>query len=175
MGKFATPSGKVELAGSVLASLGLDPLPAYVEHTDAHASAEDFPYVIFAGYRERKSCNTNLHQMSSLRKQEPEPLVFINSADAKAEGVSEGDWCVVETAYGSIELMVKVDDAQPAKTLRVSHGWRKPEAAQGLSGGLSCANKHNDAMLFPDDAWNLDGPQGVPNLRGGIRARITAK
>lgn len=175
MGKFATPSGKVELVSSVLASLGLDPLPAYVEHADACADAERFPYVIFAGYRERRSYNTNLHQMSALREQEPEPLVFVNPADAKAEGVSAGDWCAVETAYGSIELMVKVDDAQPAGTLRVPHGWWKPESEQGLSGGLSCANKHNDAVLFPDDAWNLDGPQGVPNLRGGIRARIVIK
>lgn len=172
MGQFVTPSGKVELASGVLASLGCDPLPAYVEHVDALASAEEYPYVIFAGFRDRKSYNTNLHQMPSLRAQEPEPLVFVNPADAATQGIAEGDRCVVETGHGCVELVAKLDEAQPSGTLRVPHGWWKPETTQGLAGSLSSAGKHNDAVLFSDAAWNLDGPQGVPNLRGGIRARV---
>lgn len=57
-------------------------------------------------------------------------------------------------------------------TLRVPHGWWKPETKQGLAAGLSCANLHNDGMLYPDDAWNLDPVQGVPGLRDGVHARI---
>lgn len=178
LGRFVTPSGKVELASSVLADLGFDPLPSYEEPADPGCDAcpaGTYPYVVFAGFRERKSYNTNLHQIEALRSQEPEPQFFINPADAAGEGVADGVWCVVEAAYGQVELLSKLDEAQPAGTLRVPHGWWKPETAQGVAAGLSSANLHNDGMLFPDADWNLDPAQGVPNLRGGIHARVRAR
>lgn len=176
-GRFVTPSGKVELTSSVLADLGFDPLPSYEEPADPgrEGRADAFPYTIFAGFRERPSYNTNLHQMEALRARQPEPQFFINPADAAGEGVVDGVWCVVETAYGQVELLSKLDEAQPAGTLRVPHGWWKPETAQGVAAGLSSANLHNDGMLFPDADWNLDPAQGVPNLRGGIHARVRVK
>lgn len=30
----------------------------------------------------------------------------------------------------------------------------------------------NDGMLLPDADWNLDPKQGLPNLRGGIHAKV---
>ncbi len=132
------------------------------------------PYVLFSGLRDRKSYNTCLHQIASLRKLEPEPLVLINPADAEHEGLNEGANCEVYSAYGSIELICHLDEEQPAGTLRVPHGWWKPETLQGLTGGLSSAMKHNDGVLFPDEEWNMDSVQGVPNLRGGIHGAIRA-
>ncbi|WP_417338048.1 molybdopterin-containing oxidoreductase family protein [Gordonibacter pamelaeae] len=175
MGQFVTPSGKVELASSVIAALGFDPLPNYVPPRDPAAEAAGagaYPYATFAGYRDRNSYNTNLHQIESLRRRDPEPRFFLNPADAERENVAEGEWCVVATGYGQVELMAHLDAAQPAGTLRVPHGWWKPETKQGLAAGLSCANLHNDGMLYPDDAWNLDPVQGVPGLRDGVHARI---
>lgn len=131
-----------------------------------------FPYEIFAGAREPANYNTNLHQIGFLRERTPEPLLYINPADAAREGIAEGDDVRVTTAYGSIAVLANLDDAQPASTLRVPHGWWKPETAGGVEAGLSSALLHNDGMLFPDDAWNLDPEQGLPNLRGGIFARI---
>ncbi|WP_165170937.1 molybdopterin-dependent oxidoreductase [Adlercreutzia sp. ZJ242] len=205
-GGFATPTGKVELASSVLRDLGFDPLPNYAEPRNLGAEAAEaavpagesaaaaggraaddafadeaaagqragrlYPYVIFAGLREAANYNTNLRQMPGLRVREPEPCVLVNPADVAREGLAAGAWCAVETAYGCVELMVRPDEAQPAGTLRVPHGWWKPECAPGLAGGLSAANLHGDGLLFPDDAWNVDAAQGLPNLRGGIRARI---
>lgn len=40
------------------------------------------------------------------------------------------------------------------------------------SAGLSGAAIHNDGSLFPDDDWNLDNLQVLPNLRGSIRAAV---
>lgn len=173
-GQFVTASGKAELRSSVLETLGFDPLPRYQEPLDPGADDHPgaYPYLLFAGLRERKSYNTCLHQIESLRRQESKPLALVNPSDAAAEGITEGLWCEVETAYGSISLMAHLDDAQPEGTLRVPHGWWKPETPGGVAAGLSCARIHNDGMLFPDADWNLDGPQGVPNLRGGIHASI---
>ena len=176
LGSFVTPSGKVELASSVLRDLGFDACPVYREPADPGAAeaaeGKQFPYTVFAGFREAKSYNTNFHQIASLRRLEPEPCAFVNPADAEREGIAEGEWVRVETAYGAVGLMVHVDRAQPEATLRVPHGWWKPERPQGVAAGLSDAMLHNDGMLFPDDDWNLDPAQGLPNLRGGIHARI---
>lgn len=173
MGQFVTPSGKVELASSVLADLGYDPLPSYAEPADPGAESGDFPYIAFAGYRERYSYNTCLHQIRSLRAHEPEPCLFINPEDAEREGIAEGEPCEVASAYGKVRLLAKLDANQPAGSIRVPHGWWKPETAQGLEAGLSGAQQLNDGMLFPDEPWNLDGPQGVPGLRGSIHVNVT--
>lgn len=174
-GCFITPSGKVELRSSVLEALEFDPLPSYAKPADPGAAAAEpgiYPYTLFAGLREGKSYNTCLRQIASLRKDNPEPLVLINPADAATESIEGGDQCEVASAYGSVRLIARLDPAQPQGTLRVPHGWWKPETAPGLAAGLSCANLHNDGMLFPDVDWNLDPAQGLPNLRGGIHGRI---
>ncbi len=173
MGRFVTPSGKVELASSVLADLGYDSLPSYIEPADPGAASGKFPYIAFAGYRERYSYNTCLHQIESLRVHEPDAYLFINPEDAQREDIAEGDACEVESAYGKVRLLAKIDANQPAGSIRVPHGWWKPETAQGLAEGLSGALQLNDGMLFPDESWNLDGPQGVPGLRGSIHVRVT--
>jgi len=171
-GIFLTPTGKVELKSSVLESLGYDPLPYYVEHGEEGVEEAESPFVIFAGLREAASYNTNLHQIETLRRRQPEPLVCINPADAREYGLTEGAWTDVVSTHGRVELMAHIDDRQPEGTLRIPHGWWKPESEPGLRGGLSSAMVHNDGMLFTDEDWNLDPEQGIVNLRGGIRAKL---
>ena len=121
----------------------------------------------------RCQCNTNLHQIERLRKRKPDPRVLISPVDSQKQGIVEGEWVDVSTTTGSLRLLAHIDDAQPAGTLRIPHGWWKPETPNGLGAGLSCAAIHNDGMLFDDADWNLDPEQGLANLRGGIRARIS--
>ncbi len=171
-GKFLTPSGKVELKSSVLEALGCDPLPYYEEHYETGIDENEYPFVIFAGYREAESYNTNLHHLEKLRSRQPEPLTFINPSDAQKHGIGEKDWVCVSTTTGTLTLMAHLDSAQPAGTLRIPHGWWKPETPQGLKAGLSGAQLYNDGVLFSDADWNLDPEQGLANLRGGIRANV---
>ena len=49
---FATPSGKVELASSVLADLGFDPLPYYRE---LPVQPDEFPYLVYRGWKTHSS------------------------------------------------------------------------------------------------------------------------
>lgn len=172
MGAFLTPSGKVELKSSVLETLGCDPLPFYEDPSQPDVDCAAYPLVVFAGARDTCSYNTNHHQMPALREREPEPEAYLNPADIERYGLSDGAWAVVSTAHGSVQLSARADARQPEGTLRVPHGWWKPETPQGLEKGLSSACLHNDGMLFCDEPWNLDHAQGLPNLRGGIRARV---
>ncbi len=171
-GKFLTPTGKVELRSTVLESLGYDPLPYYLEHGEEGVDESEYPFVIFAGYRERPNYNTCLRHIKALRQRQSEPLLFINPSHKDEYDLEEESWVKVSTTLGSIELMAHLDDTQPPGTLRIPHGWWKPEQPQGLSADLSKATQHNDGVLFSDADWNLDKEQGVVNLRGGVRAKI---
>ncbi|MDR2716155.1 MAG: molybdopterin-dependent oxidoreductase [Coriobacteriaceae bacterium] len=172
MGTFLTPSGKIELKSSVLESLGHDPLPYYCEHAEPGIDEAEFPYVAFAGARDKCSYNTALHQMPKLRAREPEPELYINPLDLAALGLGNGQWAKVSSTHGTVELVARPDERQPAGTVRIPHGWWKPEASPGLSGSLSAAMLHNDGMVFTDAGWNLDPEQGLANLRGGIRVKV---
>ena len=175
-GQFLTPTGKVELKSTVLEALGCDPLPYYVDiHAEAdEAHAAGYPYEIFAGAREEANYNTNLHQIDFLRKRALEPELYINPADAHRENLTDGQWARVGTAHGAIELRTRIDEAQPAGTLRIPHGWWKPELNPGAATGYSGAEYHNDGILFGDEPDMLDAEQGLANLRGGVYAKVEA-
>lgn len=173
---FATPSGKVELYDSTLKDLGYNPLPYYKEPLQTPLSnpelAKEYPLTVFVGLREAPFYNTNLHHVKELRQLVPNPLALINPEDGPRYGVVNGDWIWVATTHGRVKMMTQLDEAQPMGTIRIPHGWWMPEMEPGLETGLSGAMIHNDGMILSDEAWNLDPEQGLPNLRGGILAKI---
>jgi len=173
MGTFLTPSGKIELKSSVLEALGYDPLPYYAEHAEPGIDEDSYPFIAFAGARDKYSYNTALHQIPTLRAREPEPELYANPADLALLELEEGQWVKVSSTLGVVELMAQPDERQPVGTVRIPHGWWKPETSQGLAAGLSSAVLHNDGILFSDATWNLDPEQGLANLRGGIRVKIS--
>ncbi|MGB0318227.1 MAG: hypothetical protein ACPGAD_05210, partial [Pseudomonadales bacterium] len=80
---FATPSGKVELASSILADLGFDPLPYFRE---GPALSKDYPYAVFSGVREDPFFQTGQRNIPELRARCPLPQIFIHPEDAEREG-----------------------------------------------------------------------------------------
>ena len=173
---FATPSGKIELYSSVFESLGLDPLPYYREPAQTPISnpelAKEYPLTMFVGVRDKALYLTNYRQIEGMRKHNPYPEAFVHPADAARAGVADGDWIWVETTHDRIMLKTLIDAEQPEGTIRIPHGWWMPELPPGLETGLSGAMLFNDAMILPDDDWNTDREQGIPNLRGGLLAKI---
>ena len=77
---------------------------------------------------------------------------FVSSScigfDELRERAAEYDPCQVESAYDKVRLLTKLDANQPAGSIRVPHGWWKPETAQGLAEGLSSAQELNDGLCF---------------------------
>ena len=164
---FATPSGKVELKSSILQDLGFDPLPYW---RDAPPPDPNFPLLMFTGVREAEYFQTGGRHVPELRARTPEPVLFVSPATAAQQLICEGQWVIVETQTGRIEIMVGVRDAMPDGLVRIPHGWWKPEAARGLH-ELSGALRHADALLCPDDGEFCDREQGVPHMKG-IPCRI---
>ncbi len=111
-GQFVTASGKAELRSSVLETL-VRPSPPLSRTADPGADDHPgaYPYLLFAGLRERKSYNTCLHQIESLRRRESEAAASSIHFRRGCRRYNRGPFrCEVETAYG-ISLMAHPDDA----------------------------------------------------------------
>jgi cysteine sulfinate desulfinase/cysteine desulfurase-like protein/anaerobic selenocysteine-containing dehydrogenase len=109
---FETPSGKLEIASSLLEEHGYDPLPSYVEPPESPASRPDlaatFPLVLNTGTRTRFDFRSQHHGVAALSASLPEPLVFLNAADAAARGIEDGAPVEVATARGAAPFRARV-------------------------------------------------------------------
>src|SRR5450830_1802247 len=101
---FNTPSGKFEIASSILAEHGYDPLPVYTEPAEGPlanpALAAQFPLVFNSGARTIHDFRSQHHGVPGLARRHAEPPVTMNRDDATDLGISEGDRVWVETPRG---------------------------------------------------------------------------
>ena len=163
---FATPSGKVELASSILLELGFDPVPYYREATD---KSEGYPYSVFTGVREDPFFQTGQRNIKALRDRCPLPQLFLHPLDAAKEKIADGDWTRLETRLGHVVMQVAVQDSMKEGHIRVPHGWWYPEMRGKADLGGSFIS--SDAVLCSDEDEYLDYEQGVPHFKG-FAARI---
>lgn len=165
---FATPTGKVELASTVLGDLGFDPLPGW---RPAPPADPEYPLTLFTGVRDDPFFQTGHRHIASLRKRQPDPMAFVSPADAHALGIVQNEEIEVATHQGRVWLLADIRDDMPAGVVRVPHGWWLPERPEG-DGTLSGAWDHADAQICPDDPDHLDLEQGIPHLKG-IACRVS--
>ena len=158
---FATPSGKVELASSILADLGVDPLPY---PRPAPAPTEDFPYLVFSGVREDPFFQTGQRNIGVLRRRSPAPRFFVHPDDAARDGLVEGRWARLETEHGQVHARISVQPGMRRGHVRVPHGWWYPETRGQLD--LAGAFVSSDAVLTVDTDDLLDHEQGIPHFKG---------
>ncbi len=158
---FATPSGKVELCSSILEDLGFDPLPYY---RAGPATSDTFPYRVFSGVREDPFFQTGQRNIKELRDRCPTPHVFMHPEDATREGLADGEWVEVQTAYGAVTMELSVQASMKLGHLRVPHGWWYPELRGTVP--LAGAFLSSDAMLCSDADEFLDREQGIPHFKG---------
>jgi len=110
---FETPSGKFEIASSVLAQYGYDPLPAYEESDETPVSkpelARRFPLILGTGpfKPDMKSC---LRAVPSFIERYPHPNLEIHPSDAAARGIESGDAVIIKTVRGKVTMRANVTD-----------------------------------------------------------------
>ncbi|RJR38358.1 MAG: aminotransferase class V-fold PLP-dependent enzyme [Desulfobacteraceae bacterium] len=111
---FDTPSGKFEIASSILEEHGYDPLPIYTEPGESPRSNPElawrFPLVFNSGARS----NVDLHALhlsiADLKSAHPAPTVMINTRDAADRGIYQGDQVSVRTSRGEVRMYAVVTD-----------------------------------------------------------------
>jgi anaerobic selenocysteine-containing dehydrogenase len=130
---FVGPTGKVELYSEIMASVGHDPLPAYVPPSyvlDHEASAAEFPLVLQTGLREKSYHHSRFREQAWAKKVSPDPLVYVHPETAALYAVTDATWIRVTTpgATGSCRLKVKVTTDTLVDVLTTGVGWWRPDA-----------------------------------------------
>ena len=111
---FDTPSGKFEIASSILEEHGYDPLPIYTEPGEGPLAqpelAREYPLVFNSGARSKYDLHGLHLTIEELRKKRPVPTVLLNSDDAAFRGIDRGDRVRIRTPRGSVEMFADVTD-----------------------------------------------------------------
>jgi len=111
---FQTPSGKFEIASSILEEHGYDALPVYTEPGESPLSqpelAKEFPLVFNSGARSNVDLHTLHHTIPELLRERPVPTVMMNTLDAEVRGIGKGDFVHVRTKRGHIGMYAFVTD-----------------------------------------------------------------
>jgi cysteine desulfurase NifS len=154
---FDTPSGKFEIASSMLEEEGYDPLPIYTEPGEGPLSqpetAKKLPLIFNSGARSNVDLHT-LHQfIPSLKKQMPQPTVMINTQDAKERGISNGDFVNIITKRGKVGMYAYVSEDIVKGAIEAS----------GMGGGALGSKEWREACINDlTDITRYDPISGFP-------------
>lgn len=128
---FRTPTGRIELYCSMLASVGEDPLPYYLEPPLGHIArpefAKDYPLTMTSGARRFTSFHSEHRQIERLREIHPWPTVQINPATAEKLGIAQGAWVYIETPWGKVKEVADLTPIVKEDVVSCDHGWWYPE------------------------------------------------
>ncbi|MEJ2699827.1 MAG: aminotransferase class V-fold PLP-dependent enzyme [Desulfuromonadales bacterium] len=109
---FNTPTGRFEIASTLLEEHGYDPLPVYTEPKEGPLARPDlarrYPLVLNSGGRTVYDFRSQHHGVKGLSAQHPEPLMVMNIADAAERGIGDGDRVWVETLRGKVQYRARV-------------------------------------------------------------------
>ncbi|MDX2439664.1 MAG: molybdopterin-dependent oxidoreductase, partial [Desulfobacterales bacterium] len=128
---FSTPTRKFEIYSTVLDSWGADPLPQFKEPPESPYSTpelyKNYPYIIITGRRLPGFFHTENRQLPWMRELHRDPVVEIHPDTAKKEGISQGDWVVIESPRGRIRQRAKFFAGIDPRVVSAEHGWWFPE------------------------------------------------
>ena len=151
---FNTVTGLVELYSLQLESWGEQPLPFHEPSPFSKEAnpelATKYPIILTTGGRKWTQFHSEWHQVESMRKIDPWPVLTMHPETAKAYGLSEGDWAEVFNDSGKARLKVHVMPTIPAGTVHATHGWWFPEQ-DGEAPNYFGAFKSNINTLLPND------------------------
>lgn len=131
---FPTPSGKVEIAASLLAKYGFDALPKYTPPREGPSAnpelARAYPLVLNTGARIQSTYRSQHLNIPSLLAMQPQPQVLIHPEDAAARGIANGDLVHVRTPRGEVPFSARVTDAVLTGGVEVNVGGGGPMQAE---------------------------------------------
>lgn len=126
VGRFRTPTGKVELYSQALQAAGAPALPTFEEPVISPRSRPDlrerFPLVLSCAkslfFRE-----TQDRAIASLRRSAPDPVVEIHPDTAAVRGLAAGNWVHIRTPNGDVRARAKFNASLDPTVVVAQHGW----------------------------------------------------
>jgi anaerobic dimethyl sulfoxide reductase subunit A len=119
---FSTTSGKIEIRSQTIADMGKPDVPAipkYIKPERAE-SDKDFPLGLITGHS-KKTSNSMFRNLPWVREAEAQE-VWINSIDAEARGITNGDLVKVSSATGATILPARVTERIIPGTVNIDQG-----------------------------------------------------
>ena len=127
---FNTPTGKFEVTSEWLRGYGFDALPIYTEPTEGPIArpdlAESYPLVFNSGARVQFAFRSQHHNIPSLLKKHPLPLVRIHVNDAVERGIEDGDEVMVVSPRGQVPFYANVTEDIVPGVVEVNMGGGGP-------------------------------------------------
>lgn len=126
-GKFPFESGKIELYGKGVESLGIEPLPIYTEPPESPISTpelfKEYPLVVTTGGRNIVYYHSGLRNIPSLRRLSPDPELQIHPKTAKQLNVDDEEWVYLVSPRGRVEIKTKFFEDIHPKVVHAPHGY----------------------------------------------------
>ncbi|WP_036666389.1 molybdopterin-containing oxidoreductase family protein [Paludibacterium yongneupense] len=129
---FDTPSGKFEIASSLLVQHGYPALPEYVEPAESPISTPElariYPLVFNSGARIHSDFRSQHHNIGSLLKLQPHPLVSLHPEDAAARGIANGDVVEIVSPRGKVRYVATITPDIVRGVIEANAGGGSPDA-----------------------------------------------
>jgi anaerobic dimethyl sulfoxide reductase subunit A len=138
---FRTPSGKIEIYSQRLAELNNPQIPAIPKYIDAWDSpwsppAHKYPLQLISSHHKTRALSQN-HNIPWLQELLPQ-AIYINSIDASARGIKDGDKVRAFNDLGEMIITARVTERIMPGVVDIPQGaWYDPDAKGVDRGGCS--------------------------------------
>lgn len=131
---FETPSGKFEIASTILAQYGYDALPVYTEPAEGPIStpelARSFPLVFNSGARIQSDFRSQHHNIPGLLKMQDRPILTLHARDAAVRHIQDGDEVYLVSPRGKVRYTARVTEDIAPGVIEANAGGGSPIAVQ---------------------------------------------
>ena len=166
--RYGTPSGKVELASSLLARWGQSAVPLNTRPA-LFDDARDFPLILTSGGRVLEGFHENAQHSARFRRKRPHPSALIHPDTAAQAHIANGAWFEIHTAMGSVRHVAELSTKVAPRVVQAERWWY-PEGTDDSADPFGLWATNINVCTADDDA-NLDPVMGVWLLRC-LRCRI---
>lgn len=121
------PQGKVAIYNTLFEEAGFTPMPVWRELPEGPTATPElldkYP-LLMSDYHTSKTYNAAwLRNIPYLREIEPYPFLHIYPDTAKARGINDGDWVIVEGPHGWLKVKAMYYPGIRPDTVMILHGW----------------------------------------------------
>ncbi len=149
------PQGKVAIYNTTFEENGFNPLPEWVEPPESPTATPEllakYPLVFSDTHTSDVYNHGWLHNLPYLREIQPDPWVHIRPETAKARGIENGDWVIVESPHGWIKVKALYFQGIRPDVVMGLHGWWQGCDELGLPGYPILDGGANVNVLYSTD------------------------
>jgi len=153
---FPTPSGKMEIASTILKEAGFSGLPIYNEpqHPSFSNNHSQYPLILNTGSRLPLFLHSEMHNVPWCKELRRDPLLDINPKDGSERFIGAEDWVWLETQRGRIRVKANLTETVLPGVVHMAHGIKEADV---------------NLLIEPD---YLDPVSGFPGFKS-LRCQVT--